>query len=158
MSDVLSGGSGQPVADAFYSTAQGAPKAMQTLTLVSGGCTDAFSPQLEALDNIMELVQKFLAREVVNTNNGGKMEFKRRVFHKVRAMQESAVGVAHASVPVGATHRGNHQGFLRAVRGGSCRAGEEDRPHVVHPASYRRGKSGRFWQNPPRESGAHQVW
>ncbi len=59
---------------------------MQTLTLVSGGCADAFDPQLEALRNIYALVQKVLAREIINgACETGKIELKRRVFAKVRS-------------------------------------------------------------------------
>lgn len=63
---------------------QGAPKAMQSLTLSSGGCVDAFAPQLEALGNINDLVQKALCRDILNRNmEEGKIALKRRVFEKV---------------------------------------------------------------------------
>ncbi|OJT12393.1 hypothetical protein TRAPUB_11062 [Trametes pubescens] len=96
-------------------TPQGAPKAMQTLTLVSGGCSDAFSPQVEAVDNVLELMQKFLAREVVNSNGGGKIDIKRRVFHKVRPTEPPMRGypVPFAEDPVGRARKIDHMWSIR---------------------------------------------
>lgn len=63
---------------------------MQTLTLVSGGCTDAFAPQLAALENVTELVQKFLARDVISSHTeNGKIMLKRRVFTKASSLRHT---------------------------------------------------------------------
>lgn len=68
----------------FPSTPQGAPKALQTITLAGGRCDAAFEPQVEALANIREFVLKLLSRSDCNTFCGdGKIRLKRRVFERV---------------------------------------------------------------------------
>lgn len=57
---------------------------MQSLTLVNGRCHEAFTPQLDALDNIRDLVLKLLSRSACGGNrDNGKIVLKRRVFERV---------------------------------------------------------------------------
>lgn len=63
----------------------GAPKAVQSITLVGGGCNAAFQPQLTAMDNIKERVLCLLSRGGdVPEIASAKLFLRRRVFQKVR--------------------------------------------------------------------------
>ncbi|KAI0355688.1 hypothetical protein OH77DRAFT_1424630 [Trametes cingulata] len=73
---------------------QGAPKAVQTLTLVSGGCHRAFNPQLHALDNVRDFVLKALSRGAPTTEQtDGKIHLKRRVFDRVRPGDDTGTNI-----------------------------------------------------------------
>lgn len=62
----------------------GAPKAVQSLTLVGGGCTEAFEPQLLAMDNVKEKVLCLLSRgHDIPDEPSSKLVLRRRVFQKV---------------------------------------------------------------------------
>lgn len=71
--------------DAWHArTMLGAPKAIQSLTLISGGFHDAFSPQVAAVDNIRQLVLKLLSRPgVKGVPQDGSIRLSRRVFERV---------------------------------------------------------------------------
>ncbi|KAL1942560.1 hypothetical protein VTO73DRAFT_6162 [Trametes versicolor] len=65
-------------------TAMGAPKAVQTVTLVSGGCGAAFDPQVTALENLKDRVLCMLSRsDDVADVSPSQIVFRRRVFQKV---------------------------------------------------------------------------
>lgn len=62
----------------------GAPKAVQSVTLVGGGCAAAFDPQLTAMDNLKEKVLCLLSRSHdIPEEPSSKLILRRRVFHKV---------------------------------------------------------------------------
>ncbi|RDX56126.1 hypothetical protein OH76DRAFT_1338388 [Lentinus brumalis] len=64
--------------------AEGAPKAMQTMTLIGTHFADAFAPQVRALENIRDTVLHLLGRRgVEGGGDTGRIILKRRVFVKV---------------------------------------------------------------------------
>lgn len=68
----------------LHSKPQGAPKAVQSVTLVSGGCVSAFEPQLAAMENLKERVLTLLSRGTeVKSRASDKLVLRRRVFQKV---------------------------------------------------------------------------
>ncbi|OJT05667.1 hypothetical protein TRAPUB_8937 [Trametes pubescens] len=116
---------------------------MQTLTLVSGGCADAFDPQLEALRNIYALVQKVLAREIINgACETGKIELKRRVFAKVRPGEDRDMGftVPFAEDPLRRAGKIDHMWSIRhRIEAGSQDASGRIRrvnPVIIRPGDF----------------------
>ncbi|RDX39821.1 hypothetical protein OH76DRAFT_1459637 [Lentinus brumalis] len=66
--------------------ADGAPRAMQRLTLTGSHFPDAFLPQLHAVENIRDTVLHLLGRPgVERTRQGSDIVLKRRVFTRVNA-------------------------------------------------------------------------
>ncbi|KAI0643087.1 hypothetical protein C8Q79DRAFT_1002822 [Trametes meyenii] len=92
-------------------SAIGAPKAVQQLTLTSGGCTDAFSPQVNALEGVRELVLSLLSRSGEHRQiDMHKIVLKRRVFAKVRPhdLDAKTYSVPRAEDPLGRAHKIEH--------------------------------------------------
>ncbi|KAI0675198.1 hypothetical protein C8Q78DRAFT_965284, partial [Trametes maxima] len=83
------------------STLEGAPKALQGLTLSSGQCHDAFEPQLRAISDIRQLVLQLLSRSgETRVPNDGKISLKRRVFERVSWLPFFQVNVKSVRVPL----------------------------------------------------------
>lgn len=75
----------------------GAPKAVQSVTLVGGGCSAAFDPQLIAIDNVKERVLCLLSRtRDIPDEPSSKLVLRRRVFQKVCSISAHAL----ASLPM----------------------------------------------------------
>ncbi|KAI0640759.1 hypothetical protein C8Q79DRAFT_921204, partial [Trametes meyenii] len=80
-------------------TVEGAPKALQSVTLSGGLCQEAFDPQVRAISDIRELVLQLLSRPPPGRqSNDGKITLKRRVFDRVRPGDSNTDNVR---VPVG---------------------------------------------------------
>ncbi|EIW54753.1 uncharacterized protein TRAVEDRAFT_131642, partial [Trametes versicolor FP-101664 SS1] len=129
----------------FPSTPQGAPKALQTITLAGGRCDAVFEPQVEALANIREFVLKLLSRSDCNTFCGdGKIRLKRRVFERVSVRPTDDAGTAlvipKAEDPAGRANKIAHLWAVRhRIEAGVQREDgkiQRENPRVIRPGDF----------------------
>ncbi|TFK79953.1 hypothetical protein K466DRAFT_504724, partial [Polyporus arcularius HHB13444] len=94
---------------------EGAPKAMQRLTLTGSCYTDAFLPQLRAVDHIKTAVLQLMGRRGVQYNGDPNCIYlKRRVFTKVGPCTEPGLGVSltPGEDPAGRAGRIRHMWYV----------------------------------------------